>query len=69
MANTHGGFLQAGINALTRLTDGKVHVSQEPEGSRVAEMKNLQNVEFHRFSGPHPAGNVGVQITSYCSGV
>lgn len=62
MANTHGGFLQAGINALTRLTDGKVHVSQEPEGSRVAEMKNLQNVEFHRFSGPHPAGNVGVQI-------
>ena len=62
MTNTHGGFLQAGINALTRLTDGKVHISQEAEGTRVAEMKNLQNVEFHRFSGPHPAGNVGVQI-------
>lgn len=62
MTNTHGSFLQAGINALTRLTDGKVHISQEAEGTRVAEMKNLQNVEFHRFSGPHPAGNVGVQI-------
>lgn len=62
MANTHGGFLQTGINALTRLTDGKVHISQEAEGSRVAEVKNLQHVEFHRFTGPHPAGNVGVQI-------
>ncbi|MCU0459294.1 MAG: Na(+)-translocating NADH-quinone reductase subunit A [Bacteroidales bacterium] len=62
MANTHGGFLQTGINVLSRLTDGKVHISQESEGTRVAEMKNLQNVEFHRFSGPHPAGNVGVQI-------
>jgi len=62
MANTHGGHLQSGINALTRLTDGKVHISHEAEGSRVAEMKNLKNVEFHRFTGPHPAGNVGIQI-------
>ncbi len=62
MANVHGGHLQAGINALTRLTDGKIHISQDAEGSRVAELKNLKNVEFHRFSGPHPAGNVGVQI-------
>ena len=62
MANTHGGHLQTGINALTRLTDGKVHISQEADGSRVAEMKNLKNVKFHSFAGPHPAGNVGVQI-------
>ena len=62
MANTHGGYLQTGIDALSRLTDGKVHLSQDAEGTRVAEMKNLKNVEFHRFSGPHPAGNVGVQI-------
>lgn len=62
MANTHGGFLQTGIDALSRLTDGKVHISQEASGTRVAEFKNLKNVEFHRFSGPHPAGNVGVQI-------
>jgi len=62
MANTHGGHLQTGINALSRLTDGKVHISQEAEGSRVAEMKNLKNVQFHSFTGPHPAGNVGVQI-------
>ncbi len=62
MANTHGDYLQAGINALSRLTDGKIHMSTEGEGSRVAAIQNLKGVEFHRFSGPHPAGNVGVQI-------
>lgn len=62
MANTHGNHLQTGINALSMLTDGKIHFSLEADGTRVAEIKNLQGVEFHRFSGPHPAGNVGIQI-------
>jgi len=62
MANVHGGHLQSGINALSRLTDGKIHISNDTEVSRVTEIKNLKNAEFHRFSGPHPAGNVGVQI-------
>ncbi|MRR19004.1 Na(+)-translocating NADH-quinone reductase subunit A [bacterium] len=62
MTNTHGNHLQTGINVLSRLTDGKIHISQEAGSSRVAELKNLKNVEFHSFTGPHPAGNVGVQI-------
>jgi Na+-transporting NADH:ubiquinone oxidoreductase subunit A len=62
MANTHGGHLQTGIDVLSRLTEGKIHISFDAEGSRVAEVKNLRGVETHRFSGPHPAGNVGVQI-------
>ncbi|MFZ0472237.1 MAG: Na(+)-translocating NADH-quinone reductase subunit A, partial [Bacteroidales bacterium] len=62
MANTHGNFMQAGINALSRLTDGKIHISFESEGSRVGGMKTLKGVELHNFKGPHPAGNVGVQI-------
>ena len=62
MANTHGSFMQAGINALSRLTDGKIHISFESEGSRVGEMKTLRGVEMHNFKGPHPAGNIGVQI-------
>ena len=62
MANTHGDYLQTGINVLSRLTDGKIHMSMEAGGTRVAEINNLKGVEFHRFSGPHPAGNVGVQI-------
>ena len=62
MANTHGNFMQAGINVLSRLTDGKIHISFESEGSRVGEMKTLKGVELHNFKGPHPSGNVGVQI-------
>jgi Na+-transporting NADH:ubiquinone oxidoreductase subunit A len=62
MANTHGSFMQTGIDALSRLTDGKIHISFESEGSRVGEMKTLRGVEVHNFKGPHPAGNVGIQI-------
>lgn len=62
MSNTHGNYLQTGINVLSRLTDGKIHISFEAEGTRVTELKHLENVDFHYFSGPHPAGNVGVQI-------
>lgn len=62
MTNIHGGFLQTGINVLSRLTEGKIHISLEADGTRVAELKSLENVEFHYFAGPHPAGNVGVQI-------
>ncbi len=62
LSNTHGNHLEAGINALSKLTTGRVHISLEAGGTRVAELKNLSNVVFHHFSGPHPAGNVGVQI-------
>lgn len=62
MANTHGDHLQTGVNALKKLTDGKIHISFDKEGSRVAVVNKLTSVERHLFSGPHPAGNVGVQI-------
>lgn len=62
MANIHGNHLQTGINALSRLTDGMIHISLEADGTRANELKNLNGVTFHNFSGPHPAGNVGVQI-------
>lgn len=50
---------QAGLNALSRLTPGKVHVSFA-KGS--GAFSGLKNVETHVVSGPHPAANVGVQI-------
>lgn len=50
---------QAGLNALTRLTPGKVHVSTQKGSSAFS---GLKNVELHQVSGPHPAANVGVQI-------
>ena len=51
---------QVGLNALTRLTAGKVHVSIAKDAG--SDLRNLQNVEIHQVSGPHPAANVGVQI-------
>jgi len=52
--------LQSGIAALTQLTDGKVHLSL-PSGVE-SKFSKLQGVETHSFSGPHPAGVVGIQI-------
>lgn len=51
---------QAGIDALRQLTEGKVHLSLEE--STVSEILNVKGVEINRFTGPHPAGNVGIQI-------
>ncbi|MFD2516531.1 Na(+)-translocating NADH-quinone reductase subunit A [Salinimicrobium flavum] len=50
---------QAGLNALTKLTPGKVHVSDQKGNSLFS---GLENVELHHVSGPHPAANVGVHI-------
>jgi Na+-transporting NADH:ubiquinone oxidoreductase subunit A len=49
---------QAGINALSRLTEGKVHLCKSG-GSDIAD---FANAESHTFSGPHPSGNTSVHI-------
>ena len=51
--------LQAAVTALSKLTDGKVHVSVGTSNSPLA---GLNNVTTHRVSGPHPSGNVGTLI-------
>jgi Na+-transporting NADH:ubiquinone oxidoreductase subunit A len=51
---------QAGIDALAKLTEGKVHLSVGAEDSFLDEIKG---VVIHKVSGKHPAGNVGVQIS------
>ena len=53
---------QAGVDALSKLTDGKVHVSIPADGPE-SPFASLTGCELHRFSGKHPAGNVGVQIS------
>ncbi|RAV28872.1 Na(+)-translocating NADH-quinone reductase subunit A [Sinomicrobium soli] len=51
---------QAGIDAISKLTGGKVHLSVGKQSSSF--LNTVEGVELHRVSGPHPAGNVGVQI-------
>ena len=52
---------QAGIDALTKLTEGKVHLSVQ--GIAGSFLNEIKGVVLHKVSGKHPAGNVGVQIS------
>ena len=53
--------LQKGFDVLARLTSGKVHLSLNAKAENKV-FEGLKGVEVHEFAGPHPAGNVGVQI-------
>jgi Na+-transporting NADH:ubiquinone oxidoreductase subunit A len=55
-------YFQAGITVLSKLTSGKVHLNLNAEGEVPAVFSNVKGVEINKFSGPHPAGNVGIQI-------
>lgn len=55
-------IFQTGLNVLRKLTDGKVHLSTHTEKNISRGFLDAQGVELHRFYGPHPSGNVGVQI-------
>ncbi len=54
---------QLGLEILGKLSGGKVHLSMNSAVQpQPAVFANARGVEKHFFSGPHPAGNVGVQI-------
>ena len=53
--------LQAGLDALAKLTAGKVYLSVGKKTTNKG-LREAQNVVITEFDGPHPAGNVGVQI-------
>jgi Na+-transporting NADH:ubiquinone oxidoreductase subunit A len=52
---------QTGINALSKLTSGKIFLGL-PASAENKVLGNIKNVEINYFEGPHPAGNVGIQI-------
>ena len=56
--------LKKGIEALTHLTDGKVHICFRPNQRLAQTIKQLNNQQFniHFINGPHPSGNIGTQI-------
>ncbi|MGQ1890291.1 Na(+)-translocating NADH-quinone reductase subunit A [Thermophagus sp. OGC60D27] len=51
---------QAGIDVLKRLCDN-IHIGINADAASKLFI-NTKGVQLHRFKGPHPAGNVGVQI-------
>jgi len=54
---------QWGVNALKQLTEGKVHLNLDGRYPSIRTLSDIKGVEINRFKGPHPAGNVGIQIS------
>lgn len=55
-------IFQTGLNALIKLTSGKVHLNISGNENADNVFTSAKNVQLNKISGPHPAGNVGVQI-------
>ncbi|MBL7964902.1 MAG: Na(+)-translocating NADH-quinone reductase subunit A [Flavobacteriales bacterium] len=61
VVRNQGEDLQLGLAALSRLTKGRVHLNVSAQ-TTAREFLDAKGVQHNVFSGPHPAGNVGVQI-------
>ena len=55
-------YFQAGLDVLKRLTTGNVNLGVSADAEASSFFAQAKNVTINRFSGKHPAGNVGVQI-------
>lgn len=55
-------YFQAGIDALSKLTDGKIHLGLNAASEPATVFTEAKGVEHHWFEGRHPAGCVGIQI-------
>lgn len=53
---------QTGIDALGKLTEGKVHLNVHATLNTTDFYLKIRNVQINHFAGPHPSGNIGVQI-------
>ena len=56
--------IQAGVDALGKLTKGGVHFSINADTSSSSPFHKVEHVIMHEISGKHPAGNVGIQIAN-----
>ena len=55
---------QTGLDALKKLTKGEVYLGIRSGGGISGALLHAKGVETIAFEGPHPAGNVGVQINN-----
>lgn len=49
-----------GINVLSKLTSGEINICVNNTSSTF--ISEIESVKIHKINGPHPSGNVGVQI-------
>ncbi|MBC8319314.1 MAG: Na(+)-translocating NADH-quinone reductase subunit A [Bacteroidetes bacterium] len=57
-----GDEFQVGLDVLTKLTTGTVHLNVDSTKTTSKVFLNSQHVQINKFSGPHPSGNVSVHI-------
>ena len=56
-------FLKKGLEALTKLTKGIVHVCYCPDQKLAGKLQTPNSkLQTHFVKGPHPSGNIGTQI-------
>jgi len=58
-----GEEFQAGLDILSKLTRGKVHLNIDAKNTTSKVFLNSKNVQINKFSGPHPASNVSVHVS------
>ena len=53
---------QAGLDAISKLTSRKIHLNIREGKTSSNTFLQAKGVQVNHFAGPHPAGNVGIQI-------
>jgi len=55
---------QAGVDAIKKMTEAKINLSLHQDINEGGFLKSVKGVELYKFSGPHPASSIGVQINN-----
>ncbi len=63
IVHSHGQEFQTGLDVLSKLTDGTIHLNVDANKTTSKVFLNSKNVQINTFSGPHPSGNVSVHIS------
>ncbi len=55
-------LFQKGLDYIVKLTSGKTHLNIDGNTNPSKVFTNAKGVEVNKVSGPHPSGNVGIQL-------
>ena len=55
-------LFQIGLNIISKLCEGTTHLNLDGNSNSSQSFRNAKGVQINNIYGPHPAGNVGVQI-------
>ena len=55
-------LFQYGLDIVSRLTEGITHLNINEYANPTKVFTKAKNVQINNISGPHPCGNVGVQV-------